>query len=340
MLELSAYPRLRLSHAPTPLEPMARLRDVLLSRTRAVPQLWIKRDDATGLALGGNKTRKLEFLVGEALSVGADSVITYGATQSNHVRQTAAAAARAGLECHVLLEERVRRDLDYATSGNVLLDQILGASIARLVPPGGDMLAEARELESRLTDRGGRPYLIVGGGSSPRGALGYAVAAEEIANQVDASVVVHATGSMGTQAGLLAGFGALGASTRVLGVSVRQSAAEMSDDVASLATDTAALLGVSTGFDPVVEIDDRWVGEGYGVPTAAMVDAVRTLARTEGILLDPVYSGKAFAGLLGMIDEGRFSTKENVVFVHTGGAPALFAYRSTFADEQMASQSG
>ena len=330
MVDMARFARFPLGHLPTPLEPLDRLTALLRDRHPRVPNLWIKRDDCTGLATGGNKTRKLEYLVGDALAQGADVLLTQGATQSNHARQTAAAAARAGLECLLLLERRQTRDEDYEHSGNVLLDELLGATIVARPPSGTDMQAALESLADDLRAQGRRPYVIPGGGSNPVGALGYVACALELAGApVRADWVVHATGSTGTQAGLVAGLKAAGSPAKVLGVSVRQPEQAQVDAVHALAEPVAASIGTAVARGDVV-VDDRWVGEGYGLPTQSMVDAVRLLGSTEGILLDPVYSGKAFAGLLGRIAEGRFAETDNVVFLHTGGAVGLFAYRATF----------
>jgi L-cysteate sulfo-lyase len=300
------------------------------------PNLWVKRDDCTGLATGGNKTRKLEFLVGDAMARGADVLITQGATQSNHVRQTAAAAAVAGLRCEILLESRVRRDEEYEESGNVLLDRILGGSIVTRLPDGSDMQQAMEKRAAELTEHGHVPYVIPGGGSSPVGALGYVGCAQELGNApIRIDWIVHATGSAGTQAGLIAGLWGGRASIPVLGISVRSSTSEQRTRVHELATQTLRHLGVDDDLpDETVEVDDRFIGGGYGVPTEQMREAIELVARTEGILLDPVYSGKAMAGLLTLIGEGRFSAEDNVVFVHTGGAAALFGYRSAFQQTQ------
>ncbi|TNC26443.1 D-cysteate sulfo-lyase [Amycolatopsis alkalitolerans] len=333
MVQLARFPRRALGHFPTPFEPLSRLTDRLRAEHRQVPTLWIKRDDCTGLATGGNKTRKLEYLVGEAHQQGADTLITQGATQSNHARQTAAAAARVGMDCKLLLERRQERDEDYERSGNVLLDEILGAEIVDRLPAGTDMQAAMEDLADRLRAEGRRPYVIPGGGSNPTGALGYVGCAAELDSApVPIDWVVHATGSTGTQAGLVAGLRLRHSDARVLGISVRQKEDQQSAAVHDLARRTAALLGAEDAIPrDAVLVDDRWVGGGYGVPTDAMVDAVRLLATTEGILLDPVYSGKGFAGLLGNIAEGRFAADQNVVFVHTGGSAGLFGYRDTFS---------
>lgn len=333
MVALARFPRQPLGQFPTPLEPLTRLTERLRDTYPHVPGLWIKRDDNTGLATGGNKTRKLEFLVGHALRQGADTLITQGATQSNHARQTAAAAARVGMACDLLLERRQERDEDYERSGNVLLDEILGARIVDRLPAGTDMQAAMEERADRLRGEGRRPYVIPGGGSNPTGALGYVACAAELdAAPVPIDWVVHATGSTGTQAGLVAGLRMMSNGASVLGVSVRQKEDPQRAAVHRLAQRTAEHCGADLRIpEDAVLVDDRWVGGGYGVPTDEMVAAIRLLATTEGILLDPVYSGKGFAGLLGNIADGRFTPEQNVVFVHTGGSAGLFGYRSTFS---------
>ncbi|OZM76761.1 D-cysteine desulfhydrase [Pseudonocardia sp. MH-G8] len=333
MVQTARFARFALGHFPTALEPMDNLTAHLRSRHPHVPRLWVKRDDCTGLATGGNKTRKLEFLVGEAIRQQADVLITQGATQSNHARQTAAAAARAGMECKLLLEQRQVRDEEYEFSGNVLLDDLLGAEIAERLPAGTDMQDRMEQLADTLRAQGKRPYVIPGGGSNPVGAVGYVECAVELeSSPVAVDWVVHGTGSAGTQAGLVAGLQAMRSPTRVLGVSVRQEEQAQIDSVFGLAERTAKLIGAdgAVGREHVL-VDDRWVGGGYGVPTQEMIDAIRLVASLEGILLDPVYSGKGFAGLLGTIADGRFAASENVVFLHTGGSAGLFGYRGAFA---------
>lgn len=333
MVQLSRFPRYPLGHFPTPLEPMSRLTARLRAEHEHVPNLWIKRDDCTGLATGGNKTRKLEFLLGDALTEGADLLITQGATQSNHARQTAAAAAIAGMDCQLLLEQRQIRDAEYEHSGNVLLDGILGAEILDRLPAGTDMAAAMEQAAERAREQGKRPYVIPGGGSNQIGALGYVACAAELDQaQLPVDWIVHGTGSAGTQAGLLAGLHATHSAASVLGISVRQPAEKQIDAVHALTERTAEHLGCRDSVPrEKVHVDDRWVGGGYGVPTDSMLEAVRLLARTEGILLDPVYAGKGFAGLLGGIAEGRFGSDEHVVFLHTGGSAGLFGYREAFA---------
>ena len=332
-MHLAAYPRIRLGHFPTPLEFMPRLTAHL-----GGPNLYIKRDDCTGLATGGNKTRKLEFLAAEALAQGADTLITQGAVQSNHARQTAAAAARLGLKCKILLEERVSdASPEYDQSGNVLLDRLLGGDIVARYPAGTNMQAEMEKLADALRDDGHKPYVIPGGGSNPVGALGYVACAQELLNQsfeqgLRIDHVVHATGSTGTQAGLVVGLRASNSGIPVYGVSVRAQRDIQEDNVWRLVQNTLDFMGLpasSVDRSDVVANSD-FVGAGYGVPTDAMVEAIRLTAEHEAILLDPVYSGKGMAGLISLIRSGHFKKGENVVFVHTGGAVGLYGYRQIF----------
>lgn len=331
-MHLARFPRRHFAHLPTPLEPMANL-----TRLLGGPKLWIKRDDCTGLATGGNKTRKLEFLIADALEQGADTVVTHGAVQSNHVRQTAAAACRFGLKCVALLERRVEgRGAVYESNGNVLLDRLFRSEL-RFVAAGTAMDAACADVVEDLKKSGALPYYIPGGGSNPVGALGYVNAALELVHQANErglkiDSVVHGTGSTGTQAGLLAGLEGMNSGIDVQGISVRQPKARQEAAVLKLAEATAAKLGVRGGIDPGrVVAHDGYVGDGYGVPTAASTEAIRLLAEEEGILLDPVYSAKGMAGLIDLVREGHFRAEDNVVFLHTGGAMALFAYEQDFA---------
>jgi L-cysteate sulfo-lyase len=316
-----------LAHLPTPLEPLPRLSEHL-----GGPQIWVKRDDCTGLATGGNKTRKLEFSMAEALAQGADTVITVGAVQSNHVRQTAAAACKLGLRCEVLLEHRVTDPTDaYATSGNVLLDRIFGANL-REYAGGTDFDAAMADVAAEIQAGGGKPYLIPGGASNRVGALGYVNCALELIEQADAmglSVdhLVTATGSAGTQAGLIVGLKAMRPEIPLLGIGVNVSKDVQEERVYKLACETADYIGkpgIVARADVVANCD--YVGAGYGIPTAGMNEAVLLLARLEGLLFDPVYSGKALAGMIDLVRKGEFAGAENIVFLHTGGAAALFAY--------------
>lgn len=332
-MHLAQYPRRRYAHLPTPLEPMPRLSEAL-----GGPELWIKRDDCTGLAGGGNKTRKLEFLMADALAQGADCVITQGATQSNHARQTAAAAAREGLQCHIILEDRMGSDdRDYNYNGNVLLNTLHDGRLS-YVAGGTDMNAAMEDLAEGLRASGRRPYIIPGGGSNPVGALGYVNAALELQQQLndlglDAREVVHGTGSAGTQAGLVAGFAGSHSRVPVLGIGVRAPAPVQHANVLRLARATLAFLEVPvTLSDQDVQVDCDYVGAGYGIPAESTLEAIGMVARYEGILLDPVYSGKGMAGLIGRIRQGHYHHGDKIVFLHTGGAQALFGYRGSFPE--------
>jgi L-cysteate sulfo-lyase len=332
-MKLAKFPRLRITHGPTPLEPMKRLSEAL-----GGPNLWIKRDDCTGLASGGNKTRKLEYLMAEALQQGADTVITQGATQSNHARQTVAIAAKLGMHSHILLEDRTGYTVDeYKNSGNVFLDHLYGAHVAE-VPKDTDMNAAMATLAAELKARGRKPYVIPGGGSNTVGALGYVTCALELMDQANTmglgvDHLVHATGSAGTQAGLVVGLVGARSQIPVYGVGVRAPKPAQEERVFKLACETADLLGVpgSVAREDVFANCD-YVGAGYGLPTPGMIEAVTMTARLEGILLDPVYSGKGMAGLIDLCRKGHFKRGQNVVFLHTGGAVALYGYMHAFKD--------
>ncbi len=327
MTEIRRY---HLAHLPTPLEPMNRLSAVL-----GGPRLWIKRDDQTGLATGGNKTRKLEFLIADALAEKAGVVLTVGAPQSNHCRQTAAAAALAGLECVLVLRGAALPQEQWG--GNLLLDELLGA---RLWWAGDrdplDALEDAAA-EERAARR--RPYVIPYGGSNAMGASAYALAFEELWDQMQAQSlsfdrVVFASSSGGTHAGLVAGARARGFEGQVLGISVDKTGGHLRETVVALLNPTAERLGWDLDLGPAdVHVEDGYLGGGYGVVTPAEREAVRLVARTEGILLDPVYTGKAMAGLMGLIRSGQIGAEETVLFWHTGGTPALFAYTADLLAE-------
>ena len=326
-IDFQQFSRVSLCHQPTPIESMPRL-----SAHLGGPNLFIKRDDCTGLATGGNKTRKLEFLVGEAIREKADMLVTQGAVQSNHVRQTAAAAAKVGMKCHVLLERRVPGRSDaYEETGNVLLDDIFGAT-REFRPPNLDMNAEAEAVTEKLRADGHRPYFIPGGGSNAIGALGYANCAQEIADQCAQSDrhfdwLVMGTGSTGTQAGLVAGFNAIGYDLPVMGISVRQPRERQMNAVHALTQKTLEKLGAEGISLKKILVDDGYVGEGYGMPADTTLEAINLTAQKEGILLDPVYSAKGMAGLIGLIRQDFFKPTDSVLFLHTGGATALFAYQ-------------
>lgn len=325
---LSRFPRIRFAHLPTPLEFLPRL-----TRHLGGPKIYVKRDDCTGLGTGGNKTRKLEYLMADAEKHNATTIITQGAVQSNHARQTAAAACRQGMACELVFEKRVSDATEpYQHSGNVFLDHMFGAKI-REVEKGSDMDAAMQAVAEERRASGETPYIIPGGGSNPIGALGYIGCMQEIiaqSNEMDIvpDRVVHATGSAGTQAGLVVGARASSSGIPVLGIGVNAPKEAQEDKVFKLAEETARFVGapgIVDRADIVANCD--YVGEGYGVPTKAMNDAVILLARLEGLLFDPVYSGKGLAGMLDLIDRGEIGRDETVVFVHTGGAAALFAYR-------------
>lgn len=324
---LSRFPRVPLAHLPTPLEHLPRL-----SRHLGGPEIYVKRDDCTGLGTGGNKTRKLEFLVADAIGKGADVIITQGAVQSNHARQTAAAACKVGMGCELVFEKRVAdADDAYNHSGNVLLDRIFGAHI-REVEKGSDMDAAMEHVADELRQQGKTPYIVPGGGSNPIGALGYIDCALEFIAQANRKGlvidhVVHATGSAGTQAGLAVGLKASNARIPLLGIGVNAPRQEQEEKVWKLAQETADYVGAPgcVGREDIVANCD-YVGEGYGIPTREMNDAVLLLARLEGLLFDPVYSGKALAGMIDLVRNGGFNDARNILFVHTGGVAGLFGY--------------
>jgi D-cysteine desulfhydrase family pyridoxal phosphate-dependent enzyme len=324
------FPRVRVANLPTPLEDAPRLSAALGGATR----ILIKRDDLTGLAFGGNKVRKLEWLLGAAQVAGADSVITLGAGQSNHCRQTAAAAAKAGLACYLILYPPFHGE----GQGNLLLDNLLGATIVRLPSrDAGVVQAGTDDLIARLRAEGKRPYLVPVGGSTPIGALGYVLGAIELGDQLAAagiqpSRVYVSSGSAGTQSGLLVGAAGTGASYRIMGITPGDKTANLAPKVASLSNETAALLGLDARFTTAdLVVDDGYAGPAYGTLTPECAEAIRLVARTEGILLDPVYAGKAMAALIDHVRRGDVGRDESVVFIHTGGTPALFAYASELA---------
>ncbi len=327
-MQLARFARRRYTPFWTPLEPLPNL-----SAALAGPELWIKRDDMLGLASGGNKTRKLEFLVAEALAQGADTLITVGAVQSNHCRLTLAAARREGLQCQLVLEERVAGSYREDASGNNLLFRLMGVERIEVVPAGTDLAAAMQRLADDLGEQGRRAYLIPGGGSNALGALGYVACADELLAQTfDLGLrldhVVVASGSGGTHAGLVAGLHAAQAGLPITGVSVRAEQAPQEAKILALADEVLALAGAEVGVPAAaVMVEDAHVGPGYSLPTDAMVEAIQLFARYEGILLDPVYTGKTAAGLIALVRSGRFAAGERVLLVHTGGSPALYAYQ-------------
>jgi len=330
-MHLARFPRIHVAHLPTPLERLDRLTAAL-----GGPEIWIKRDDCTGLSTGGNKTRKLEFLMAEAVAQGADMVMTQGATQSNHARQTAAFAAKLGLDCHILLEDRTgSNDPAYNASGNVFLDDLHGATREKR-GPGLDMNAEMEAVAETFRAKGRKVYTIVGGGSNPTGALGYVDCAFELLAQANARSlridhIVTATGSAGTQAGLIVGLKAMHAGIPLLGFGVRAPKEKQEENVFKLAQATAEKIGAAgcvSRADVVADTD--YVGQGYGIPREDTIAAIRMFAELEAILLDPVYSGKAAAGLIDYCRKGRFKAGERIIFIHTGGGVGLFGYTAAF----------
>jgi len=324
---LEQFPRERLAHLPTPLSFLPRLSSALDG-----PPIWIKRDDCTGLATGGNKARKLEYLMGAARTEGADGVITFGALQSNHARQTAAAAAALGLTCDLILVTNVEYwEPAWDVSGNRLLDEVLGARI-HIAADEPAAVHQLKILLEAAQDDGRRLYVVPIGGSNAVGALGYVGCAVELIAQsnnlgIHPSAVVNATSSLGTQAGLLVGFQASGSPISVRSVNVSASEERLQfAELRKICDATASLLDVPPPDNDCLRIESGFLGPSYGVPTEAMREAVKLLARLEGILLDPVYTGKAMAWLIHEIREDRLNKDRPVIFLHTGGSPGLFAY--------------
>ncbi len=310
-------PRVQIAHLPTTIEPLPRLSAALKG-----PQLWIKRDDQTGLAFGGNKTRKLEYLLADARAQGAEMLITRGAMQSNHCRQTAAAAARSGFACTLVLSGSAPSEI----AGNLLLDQLLGAEI--VWTEGED---PEQVLESTFTQAWGagqRPYLIPYGGSNATGASAYVAAISELVEQdLKFDRIVFASSSGGTQAGMIVGVKALELAMRITGISVDKPSDELQSTILDLAQLTSELLRLNLAFQKDdVDVDDRYLGGGYAVMGEIELEAIELFAKTEGILLDPVYTGRAAAGMIDRIRKGEFGPEERILFWHTGGTPALFAY--------------
>ncbi len=326
---LERIPRVGLAHLPTPLEPLPRLTAEL-----GGPRLWVKREDCTGLGFGGNKLRKLDYVLSEALAAGADTLVSGGVVQSNSQRQVAAAAAKLGLACHLVVYEGrvVPPSPDYHLSGNALLNRLFGAEIEK-APWTGERNAAIEARAAELKARGRKPFVVPYGVSNARGALAYASTIVEIARQSAAagftpSAVVHCSGSGGTQAGLVLGARAALPRTRILGIDIDAEPARVEADVLRYGQEAAALLQIP--FEPAdVEVVAGHAGPAYGVPHAATLEAIRLAGRLEALVLDPVYSGKGLAGLIALIRDGRWRPNEDVVFIHSGGEPALFAYRET-----------
>jgi D-cysteine desulfhydrase len=333
-MDLARFPRRRYTDGATPIEFLPHL-----TRLLGGPKIYMKRDDLLGLAGGGNKTRKLEFLVAEALAECADTLITCGAVQSNHCRLTLAAAVKEGLRCRLVLEQRVPNSYDPGASGNNFLYRLMGVEKIRVLDDGADLEAAMREEADELASDGRRGYVIPGGGSNALGALGYVACGEEILAQardlgLEIDHLVTATGSGGTHAGLLTALWGNDSRIPITGISVRKPERDQIDLVHGLAAKIAELLQLE-GEVPreAVIVNDAYVGPGYSLPTAGMIEAVQMLARIEGILMDPVYAGKAMAGLIDRVRTKKYGRDENVLFLHTGGSPALYAYQSVFLGE-------
>lgn len=331
-MDLSKFPRRGYVKRPTPIEQLPAFSKAL----GGTVDIWIKRDDLLPGAGGGNKTRKLDFSIADALSKGADTLITCGAVQSNHCRLTLAWAVHEGLECHLVLEERVKGSYNSESSGNNFLYQLLGVQGITVVPGGSPMMEEMEKVAEKLRSRGKKPYIIPGGASNPVGALGYVNCAQELMQQMfwekqNFDHVIVPSGSAGTHAGFLLGMLGCNMNIPVTGIGVNRKKALQEDAVYYLMQKTADYIGIKMDLPrSAVQVFDDYVGPGYSLPTSAMIEAVTLLARTESILLDPVYTGKAMSGLIDLARNGWFKKGERVLFLHTGGSPALYAYEDTF----------
>lgn len=324
---LGRFPRLGIAHLPTPLESMTRMSAHLNG-----PRLWVKREDCTGVGFGGNKLRKLDYVLHEAVAAGADTLVSGGVAQSNSQRQVAAAAARLGLACHLAVYHgRLAPPTpDYDVSGNALLNRLFGATLHD-VPWTGDRNRAIQALADDLTAQGRKPFVVPYGVSNARGAIAYATTMLEIAHQCDAlgfapDAVVHCSGSAGTQAGLVLGASLCLPATRIVGIDIDAEPERVRADVLRYGRAAADLLDVPFQEENV-DVVAGHAGPAYGVPHQATIDAIKLGGRLEAFVLDPVYSGKGLAGLIALIAEGRWTSEQNVIFLHTGGAPALFAYR-------------
>jgi len=327
---LEKLPRITLGFLPTPLEEASRL-----SAKLGGPRIFIKRDDLTGLALGGNKVRKLEFMMADAKQKGADVIITTGSSQSNHACLTSAAARMLGMDSILVLEKGVHIE----TQGNLLLDNLFGAEI-KLVDDGSLVPKIMEEVAADLRSQGHNPYLIPMGASCPLGAVGYVNAVAEICEQLDkqelkVQYLFVAAGSCGTMAGLTVGAKYFQAPFQLIGISTGRKKEELAVKVSNLANETAQLLGMNITFTPSeITIYDEYVGKGYGIPTAQAIEAIRLLAHTQAIILDPVYTAKVMAGVIDLIRQGRFTSKDTIIFLHTGGAPSVFAYANELLGQE------
>lgn len=331
-MNFTKFPRRRYLQGATPIEALPQLSEALGGDVN----IYVKRDDLLPGTSGGNKTRKLEFCMADAIEQGADTIITCGAIQSNHCRLTASWAVKEGMDCHLVLEERVKGSYKPEGSGNNFLFELLGVKSVRVVEGGSNMMAEMTKTLEELKAQGKKPYIVPGGASNSIGALGYVACAEELMNQLNdmqlkIDHVVVPSGSAGTHAGMVTGMTGINANIPVSGVNVSRTKADQEEIVYNLSVETAEKVGIKGGVarEDVVCFDS-YVGPGYSLPTDSMVEAVKLFAGTEGILLDPVYTGKVAAGLIDLVRKGHFPKGSNVLFLHTGGSPALYAYLDTF----------
>ena len=331
-MNLAKIPRRGYLQGPTPIEPLKNLSAALGGKIN----FWIKRDDLLPGCGGGNKTRKLDFSFADALSQGADAIVTCGAVQSNHCRLTLAWAVKEGMDCHLVLEERVKDSYKTDASGNNFLFQLMGVKSITVVPGGSDMPAQMQQVADKLHTDGKKAYIIPGGASNPIGATGYVACAQETLQQlfemglaIDHMIVP--SGSAGTHAGILVGIEGNHAGIPVSGINVSRTKQNQEALVYDLAVRTAEKVGATGAVTrDAVTCYDEYVGPGYSLPTDGMVEAVKLLASTEAILLDPVYSGKTMAGCIDLARKGHFDGCNNVLFLHTGGSPALYAYLDSF----------
>ncbi len=328
-MNLARFPRRRYTRGQTPIERLPRFSEAL-----GGPEIYMKRDDLLGLTAGGSKTRKLEFLVADAIGKGADTLITTGAVQSNHCRLTLSAAVKEGMKCRLVLKEIVPGSYDPEAGGNIFLFHLLGTEKIDVVSDDTDVEAAVAKNIDLLKKEGRTGYVIPMGGSNPTGATGYVACAQEIQDQmfhlgIHLDAVLCASGSAGTQAGLVTGMVGCNMNIPVIGINVGVQEKGQSETVYALAVETAKHLGINTHIPrSAVICFDEYMGPGYSLPTPQMAEAVRLLAETEGILLDPVYTGKTMAGLIDLVRKGYFKKGEKVLFVHTGGVPALPVYQN------------
>ena len=322
------FPRIKLGHFPTPIESLQNI-----TKDLGGPEIFIKRDDCTGLATGGNKTRKLEFIMPDAIKNKADLVVTVGAIQSNHARQTAAACAILGIKCLIVLEQRLANAPEsYMNSGNIFLNKIFGAEMI-LCPTNKNVEEFAKEIMDDRKRQGANPYFIPVGGSNHLGELGYIECMREIIEQDSEKLFTHiilATGSGGTHAGLITGKAHYQSDIEIIGISIKDKKLDQEEKVFRLAKNSCDFIQCKSLDRKNVIVEDAYVGEGYAIPTEGMKKALKLMARKEAILLDPVYSGKAFDGLIDLVKKGYFKDSDKILFIHTGGSAAIPAYEWAF----------